>query len=145
MKKQTLRKRATAAALAVVMVLGPVTSYAAAFGTQLEQKNLNMTETIRLTNESWYSTYLDDEIVENYVTYEPDGDVYPVIAYGNDIYGAAGFATVIGYAQEAGQNVIAAVNGDYFTVDNGVATGLVIKDGILRASETTVANYNSVG
>jgi len=145
MKKQTLRKRATAAALAAVMVLGPVTSYAATFGTQLEQKNLNMTETIRLTNESWYSTYLDDEIVENYVTYEPDGDVYPVIAYGNDIYGAAGFATVIGYAQEAGQNVIAAVNGDYFTVDNGVATGMVIKDGILRASETTVANYNSVG
>ncbi|MBQ8590030.1 MAG: phosphodiester glycosidase family protein [Firmicutes bacterium] len=145
MKRNTLRRRATAALLAAVMVLGPVTSFAATFGTQLEQKNLEMTETIRLTNESWYSTYLDDEIVENYVTYEPDGDVVPVVHYGNDIYGAAGMSTVIGYAQEAGLNVIAAINGDFFTVDNGVATGLVIKEGIIRSSESTVANYNSVG
>jgi len=145
MKKHTLRKRLTASCLTVVMALGPVTAYAATFGTQLEQKNLEMTETIQLTNESWYSTYLDDEIVENYVTYEPNGDVTPVIAYGNDIHGAAGFRTVIGYAQEAGQNVIAGINGDYFVVDTGVAVGLVIKDGILRSSESTVANYNSVG
>ncbi|MBO5666926.1 MAG: phosphodiester glycosidase family protein, partial [Firmicutes bacterium] len=145
MKQQNWKKRITAGCLSAVMALGPVTAYAATFGTQLEQKNLEMTETIRLTNESWYSTYLNDEIVENYVTYKPKGDVTPVIAYGNDIYGAAGFRTVIGYAQEAGQNVIAGINGDYFIVDNGVAVGLVIKDGILRSSESTVANYNSVG
>ncbi|MBQ6684600.1 MAG: phosphodiester glycosidase family protein, partial [Firmicutes bacterium] len=145
MKRRTVMRRVAAAALAAVMALGPVSSFAATFGTQLEQKNLDMTETIRLTNESWYSTYLDDEIVENYVTYEPDGDVVPVVHYGNDIYGAAGMRTVIGYAQEAGLNVIAAINGDFFTVDNGVATGLVIKEGIIRSSESTVANYNSVG
>ncbi|MBQ6948139.1 MAG: phosphodiester glycosidase family protein [Firmicutes bacterium] len=145
MKRRTVMRRVAAAALAAVMALGPVSSFAATFGTQLEQKNLDMTETIRLTNESWYSTYLDDEIVENYVTYEPDGDVVPVVHYGNDIYGAAGMRTVIGYAQEAGLNVIAAINGDFFTMDNGVATGLVIKEGIIRSSESTVANYNSVG
>lgn len=145
MKGNNGLRRAAAAVLAAVMALGPVTSFAATFGTQLEQKNLEMTETIRLTNESWYSSYLDDEIVENYVTYEPDGDVVPVVHYGNDIYGAAGMSTVIGYAQENGLNVIAAINGDFFTVENGVATGMVIKEGIIRASESTMANYNSVG
>ena len=143
MKKRNMKKRATAALLSAVMVLGPMFSYAATFGTQLEQKNLNMTETIRLTSESWYSSYLNDEIAENYVTYEPGGDVYPVVAYGNDIYGAAGFKTVVGYAQAAGQNVIAAINGDYFTMANGVATGMVIKEGILRTSESSA--YNTVG
>ena len=145
MKKHTMRKRVIAAGLAAIMTLGPVSAYAATYDTQLEQKNLEMTDTIRLTRESWFSTYLNDEIVENYVTYEPNGDVTPIIAYGNDIYGAAGFRTVIGYAQEAGLNVVAGINGDFFIVDNGVAVGLVIKDGIIRSSESTVANYNSVG
>lgn len=129
--------------LSAALALSPAASYAATFGTLLEQKNLNMTQTVRLTNESWYSTYLDDEISENYVTYQPAGDVYPVVAYGNDIYGAAGFKTVIGYAKNAGQNVIAAINGDYFTMANGVATGMVIKEGILRTSESSA--YTSVG
>jgi len=143
MKKHRLRKRLTAALLSAAVVLGPAYSYAATFGTSVEQKNLNMTETVRLTNQSWYSTYLNDEIAENYVTYKPAGDVYPVVAYGNDIYGAAGFKTVIGYAQNAGQNVIAAINGDYFTMANGVATGMVIKEGIIRTSESSA--YTTVG
>ncbi|MBQ1215511.1 MAG: hypothetical protein IIX88_04175, partial [Firmicutes bacterium] len=73
MKKHTMRKRVIAAGLAAIMTLGPVSAYAATYDTQLEQKNLEMTDTIRLTKESWFSTYLNDEIVENYVTYEPNG------------------------------------------------------------------------
>lgn len=143
MKKQRMKQRLTAGLLSAAMILGPVYAYAATFGTSVEQKNLNMTQTVRLTKQSWYSTYLNDEIAENYVTYQPNGDVYPVVAYGNDIYGAAGFQTVIGYAKNAGQNVIAAINGDYFTMANGVATGMVIKEGIIRTSESSA--YTSVG
>lgn len=143
MKKHSPKKRMAALLLSGAMALLPAASYAAAFGTQIEQKNLYMTETTQLTNASWYSSYLNDEIAENYVTYRPGGDVFPVVAYGNDIYGAAGFRTVISYAKNAGQNVIAAINGDYFTMANGVATGMVIKDGIIRTSESSA--YTSVG
>ena len=44
MKKHTMRKRVIAAGLAAIMTLGPVSAYAATYDTQLEQKNLEMTD-----------------------------------------------------------------------------------------------------
>ena len=86
MKKHTMRKRVIAAGLAAIMTLGPVSAYAATYDTQLEQKNLEMTDTIRLTKEGGYGT----EIEEFNVNVEP---VYWTAEKGEFIEVAIGIAS----------------------------------------------------
>lgn len=133
-------KRIAALILAVAVSVGPasgISAYAGSLGNQFLEKNIQTTWETELTNGVFYSTALKDKITENYVSYTPGGHVKPVVAYGNDIYGAAGFKTVVSYAEAAGQHVIAGINADYFTMANGVADGIVIKDGIIRTSESS--------
>lgn len=126
--------------LAAAVAAGPlcgVTAYAGTLGNQFLEKKIQTTWSTELTKGVFYSTALKDQITENFVAYSPGGNVKPVIAYGNDIYGAASFKTVVSYAEAAGQHVVAGINADYFTMANGVADSIVIQDGIIKTSESS--------
>ena len=82
-------------------------------------------------------------LAESYMVYEPGEGVQPVVCFGNDVAGAAGFTKIAEIEGEAGNTVCAGINGDYFTMATGVAMGFIIKNGRVCSSERN--GYESIG
>lgn len=141
MTKKDWQKKSIAIVLALALVLGPAGAFSA-FGAGSMGGDAGSTEiTIAPSTDLsagvfWNSSY-NDWVTENYIEYAPGGAIRPMVTYGNDIYGAASFSTVVQYAEEADKHVVAILNGDIFNTANGVPIGLSIKDGIVRSSEST--------
>ena len=62
------------------------------------------------------------------------GDAYPIVLKGDTVFGTTRISAMVSYAESLGYNVLAAVNADFFTVENGVPLGIVIEDGMYKAS-----------
>lgn len=69
------------------------------------------------------------------------GDVRPIFIGGDTIYGRLYVDQVLTYAQSLGLNVLAAVNSDFYSMQNGVPLGLVIENGVYKSSPS---NRNAV-
>ncbi len=136
-------RRAAALALSLSLAAAPVSVSASALGEEIGGSSLRLARGAELQQTLFWNSARADRVSENYVVYDPDDTVEAVVAYGNDIRGAAAFRTVLEQAKEAGQQVLAILNGDIFDTANGVAIGLVVKDGLLRSSE--YSQYPSVG
>ncbi len=74
--------------------------------------------------------------------YTPGLGVTPIVGYGSKLYGKSDVNYVISYAEARGNSVLAAVNADYFHVDTGVPTGMLINNGRLCVSDGA---WNAVG
>lgn len=74
---------------------------------------------------------------EKYVTYTPNTLVYPIMYYGNKLYGRSTIETVTANLEKAGYRVHAAINADFFSYNTGLPLGMLINDGIIDASCTT--------
>ncbi len=85
---------------------------------------------------------LDGKTVrEQVLTYTPGGDVQPVVAYGQTLYGRSTMDYIERYLEEQDLAVTAAINAAFFDMSTGVPYGMVVSDGILR----TGGNVNTVG
>ena len=62
------------------------------------------------------------------------GDAYPIVLKGDTVFGSTRISTMVSYAETLGKNVLAAVNADFFFVENGVPLGIVVEDGVYKAS-----------
>lgn len=78
---------------------------------------------------------------ENILQYEGEKAVYPIVYYGNTLYGRSSIKTMTDYLEQKGLSVVAAVNGAFFDMASGIPLGMVVTEGILRSS----GNVNSVG
>ncbi len=74
--------------------------------------------------------------------YTPGLTAIPITAYGDYVYGKSDINTVISWCQSQGYTVMAAVNGDFFDMDTGVPTGMLIQNGRLCVSDGA---WNAVG
>ena len=140
------KRRLASGILSIILAMSPIAgsyAYGASLGDMLFSKSIPIGESTTLANGVYWNSNLNDKVVENYMQFVPGGDITPKITYGNDIYGAASFKAVATKAEAEGDHVIAGLNGDYFTMSNGVAMGMTIKDGILRTSER--GSYPSIG
>ncbi len=73
---------------------------------------------------------------ERYIEWGPNSAVSAMVAYGNSVYGGSHTLNTLQQRLQAqGKEMVAAINGDYFTVSTGVPLGILITDGILRASD----------
>lgn len=86
----------------------------------------------------------DSGAAQQYFTldYTPGLSAVPITAYGNQIYGKSDIYTVMNWCQNQGYTVMAAVNGDFFDMNTGVPTGMVIQNGRLCVSDGA---WNAVG
>lgn len=116
-------------------------AYGATFGDLLYSRSILIGNTAELANGIYWSNAVSDKITENYISYQPGSQVLPVIAYGNDIYGAASFraATQIAESEFGNGRVMAGINGDFFTMATGVPQGVTIKAHTLYTSGFTPA------
>lgn len=71
---------------------------------------------------------------EHILTYSPDDTVWPVVAYGSTLYGRSTMPQTAKYLTDNGLSVVAAVNGSFFDMINGIPYGIVVTDGVLRSS-----------
>ena len=58
----------------------------------------------------------------------------PIFLGGDTIYGRLTIDQIIAYAESMGLNVIAAVNADFYSMQNGVPLGLVVENGVYKSS-----------
>lgn len=69
------------------------------------------------------------------MTMAPDSTVYPITGQGASvIYSASNINKAVERVEANGHFVMGALNSDYFSMTTGVATGIVIEDGIYKSS-----------
>jgi len=95
------------------------------------QSGLQLADSLRLER-----SYLSGSgnASEHILYYEPEGDVTPVVYYGNTLYGRSTMDTLRDYIAESDLTVVAGVNGSFFDMSTGIPYGMVVTDGILRTS-----------
>jgi len=152
MKSQNYKMLCFLLSCVLVIALLPASVFAAAKGPAasyelMRSSELEITDQLILNSARYYrpdGSYMS----ENYFTYVfvpgKPAETFPSVLYGNDIHGAAAFQTAVGIEETAQpRNVVGGVNGDFFTMSTGIALGAIVKDGVLRTSESS--EYECVG
>ncbi len=125
--------------LAAFMAILPFLSYIVYAGAAWEpalETSVRIADPLELTRGIYRSADGTERLTEQYLTYTPGGPVAPLVVYGHDIYGAASLKNAVSYAEEeTDRTAVAAVNGDFYTVETGVSVGLAIREGTLRTSD----------
>ncbi len=129
-KIHTLSGRATALLLAVLLALP--TAWAAAGDRKLQT-------TVRVVDGLTYRntvTSSSGRRVESFsLELSPDSAAEPIFMQGSGyVYGAGSIKKAVSAAQEKGYHVLGAVNTDFFSMSTGVPIGIVVEDGVYRAS-----------
>lgn len=68
--------------------------------------------------------------------YAPNVNVIPQVVYGNKLYGKSSVNEAAAFIEKQGETLIGAVNGDFFTLSNGLPSGIVINGGRLISSDS---------
>ncbi|MFA7502713.1 MAG: phosphodiester glycosidase family protein, partial [Anaerovoracaceae bacterium] len=130
-------------ALSVLLASLPVPVHAAAGYNQLHSSSLDLNNQMTMHQGTYYNTANSSKTSENYLVYKPGSAITPFVSSGNDVYGAAGISRIYEIEEGAGRNIVAASNGDYFTMATGVSLGVLVKDGLVRTGEHS--SHESIG
>lgn len=142
MKKIFRKILALFLALSLVLSLGLSAAASDAMGEDLTAMDTLLHQETQLSTNTFWSTAYNDLRTENLITYTPNTDVTPIVAYGEVLTDRN---TVTGTARELenqGYRVVAGINGDFYNVNTGLPIGLVITEGQLRSSD---GGYYAIG
>jgi len=76
---------------------------------------------------------------EHILVYQPGGDVKPMVVYGDTLYGRSNIEYMRNYMKDKGYTVVGGINAAFFDLKNGLPIGMVVKEGILRASGSGIS------
>lgn len=130
--KQFLR-RAGALALAFA-VTASAASASVALGWNLHTASLPISQGTALDKTIFWSDTYSDLRREFCVEYTPNPDVMPTVAYGDKVLTKATLTEMAASLESQGKRVVSGLNGDWYVVSTGSTTGLLVTDGILRAT-----------
>ena len=131
--------RVLALALSVCLLWQSVS--AAVLGGVLRESRMQMAVGMEYNETTYWHTAANGRQSEHYYTYTPNDTVTPMVYYGGTLYGRSTLDTLSGMLAGTGRTVVAAVNGSFFEMINGVPQGLIVTDGVLRSS----GDLHSVG
>ena len=120
----------------------PAAAYSDAFGEEVQQTDTVVHQNSRLSTNVFWSSYYSNFRTENFVTYQPNGTVKPLVTYGDALTDVSTMSRAVKYLESTGYRVVCGINGDFFNTKNGLPVGLVVTDGKLR---TTDAGYYAIG
>ena len=131
--------RITSIILSILIIMSTVTANASVLGSSLiDGYSVEIGEGITATYNQWYS---DQEGVgqqtENYLIYEPNSDVEPIITGGEYVYGKTRIEKEIERIRNLGITPIAGTNADFFSLQTGVPMSNVIVDGKILTKDGT--------
>lgn len=104
---------------------------AAAAAEVLQSGKLPLADSLQMTQQYVLNNGTQKEHI---LIYEPDGDVEPVVVYGDTLYGRSTMDYMREYMKEKGYTVVGGINAAFFDLKNGLPIGMVVTDGILRSS-----------
>lgn len=131
-------KRTLAALLALLLGLSPAVSASEALGHDLHKGTTELSVGTSFTRQHFWSDTYWDLRTEHYITYVPNWDVRPVVAYGDSICSRATLTAMARALESQGQRVVGGTNGDFYVVATGTPIGVVMTGGVLRS----VPGYN---
>ena len=130
--KTTLPRRGAALLLALLLAAPPVYADTGA-GARKLQTSISIVG--GLTYRNTVSVNSDSRVESFSLELAPDSQARPILVQSaGTIYGAASINRAVSNAQEAGYHVLAAINTDFFSMSTGVPMGIVIEDGVYKAS-----------
>ena len=130
----TLRKRLTAGALVLALTAGPAASASVALGHDLHQGQVDISVGTQISQQIFWSDTYSDLRTEHYLTYVPNSDVLPTVAYGDTVLSRATLSAMAQNLEQSGERVVGGINGDYYAMSTGSPVGLVITDGVIRST-----------
>ena len=82
------------------------------------------------THNTWYSDQSGvGQQTENYILYEPNANVEPIITHGDYLYGATNISTEVSRIRKSGLVPLGGVNADFFSLQTGIPMSNIISDG----------------
>lgn len=141
--KQFFRKTlALVLALSLVLSLGLSAAASDAMGEDLTALDTLLHQETQLSTNTFWSTAYNDLRTENLITYTPNPDVTPIVAYGQVLTDRSSVTDAARELESRGWRVVAGINGDFYNVNTGLPIGLVISEGELRSSD---GGYYAIG
>lgn len=129
-------------AAALLSLTFPALADSEALGTTVQRTDTAIHQNTQLSTNVFWSSYFSNFRTENFVTYKPNGDVKPIVTYGDALTDVSTMTRAASYLQNNGYRVVCGINGDFFNTKNGLPVGLVVTDGKLRTSD---AGYYAIG
>ena len=115
-----------------------VTAFASAIGTETDGYTLPIAKGTTFTHSVRYSDQSGvGKQTENYLIYQPNESVKPLITYGDYIYGSGRTSKEIANLVAAGKNPVAGTNADFFSLQTGVPMSDLIIDGKIITKDGT--------
>lgn len=119
--------------LAVVLAAAPLNAFASdALGDDLTSSNVEVNERTELNAGTFWSNTHSDLRQENYVVYEPNRSVKPIVSSGSYSTQLSTVSAAARTLEADGYRVVAGINGDYYDTANGIALGSVMSEGVFR-------------
>ncbi len=119
--------------LAVVLAAAPLNAFASdALGDDLTSSNVEVNERTKLNAGTFWSNTYSDLRQENYVVYEPNRSVKPIVSSGSYSTQLSTVSAAARTLEADGYRVVAGINGDYYDTANGIALGSVMSKGVFH-------------
>ena len=126
-------RRCAAAGLALALtVTAASASYALGWDLHTNQVPLSQGATLG-ENIFWSDTYSDLRH-EYYISYSPNENVNPTVAYGSKVLDRLSLSSMAKTLESQGKRVVSGVNGDWYVLSTGSTVGLLVTDGVVRAT-----------
>ena len=100
--------------------------------------NVNL---IEMTHAGGIFTDPKDVLQQHALTYQPGGDVQPMVIYGSTLYGRSTMSKIATYLDNQNLSLVAGVNGSFFDMSTGIPYGFLVTDGVLRTSAIPAGGF----
>lgn len=128
-----LIRRSVAAGLALSLTI-TAASASYALGWDLHTSQVPLSHGAALGKNIFWSDSLSDLRHEYYIAYTPNQAVIPTVAYGSKVLDRATLSGMAKALESQGKRVISGVNGDWYVLNTGSTVGLLVTDGVVRAT-----------
>ena len=142
MKKFLRRAAALCLSLSLLSSLAVTASASDALGEDLTGQEVRLNKDTALSTNVFWSSSMSDLRTENFITYEPNRTVKPLVKFGDVLTDRTTVSAAAKQLEREGYRVVAGINGDFYNTSTGLPIGIVVSDGELRSSD---GGYHAVG
>jgi hypothetical protein len=129
-------RRLSAAGLCVSLLLGQAAMASDALGHDLHFGHTVLSEGAVSTRGYFWSDTYGDLRLERYVSYTPNEEVRPTVAFGANVLSRETLSAMARTLEAQGKRVVGGTNGDFYVMSTGQPLGLVVSDGVVRSSSS---------
>ena len=130
--KHFIRRGAALGLALALTVTAASASYALGWDVHTAQVPLSQGATLG-KNIFWSDSYSDLRH-EYYISYSPNENVVPTVAYGDKVLNRQSLSTMAKGLENQGKRVVSGINGDWYVLSTGSTVGLLVTDGVVRAT-----------